>query len=107
LTSTAAALQPAAVQPDSVPETVRVPAGSFTEGFDRAEREAAYRLDEAAYGHGDTRRNRWCASERPRAVRPMPAFDITVTPITNGQYGALVRATGHAAPDVDRETWTS
>ena len=34
-----------------VPATVAVSAGYFIAGSDRAEREAAYRLDEAAYGH--------------------------------------------------------
>jgi len=37
------------------PETVAVPAGPFLMGSERAEREAAYRLDEAAYGHSRTR----------------------------------------------------
>ena len=38
-----------------VPETVTVPAGAFVFGSDGAEREAAYGLDEAAYGHARTR----------------------------------------------------
>lgn len=102
-----AALETATAASAFVPETVRIPAGPFIEGSDRAEREAAYRLDEAAYGHGVTRRDRWYESERPRAQRTLPAFDITRTQITNGQYAAFVRATGREAPDVDRKTWAS
>ena len=38
-----------------VPEVVEVPAGPFIAGSDAAEREYAYQLDEAAYGHSRTR----------------------------------------------------
>lgn len=41
-----------------IPDTVIVPVGSFIRDSDRAEREAAYRLDERAYGHSVTRRGR-------------------------------------------------
>ncbi len=100
-------LQTAAAGTVFVPETVRIPAGPFIEGSDHAERDAAYRLDEAAYGHSVTRRDRWYESERPRKERTLPAFDISRTPITNAQYAAFVRATGHRAPDVDRALWAS
>lgn len=52
-----------------VPELVPVPGGAFIAGSDGAEREAAYRLDEAAYGHGLTREQRWYEGERPRPRR--------------------------------------
>lgn len=87
-----------------VPETVLIPAGPFIAGSDRAEREAAYVLDERAYGHDVTRRNRWYEGETRRNPT-LPAFRITRTPITNAQYAAFVAATGHPVPDVDRETW--
>ena len=89
------------------PATVRVPAGPFVAGSDRAEREAAYRLDEAAYGHGRTREWRWYESERRRTRIETAAYAITETPITNAQYGAFVAATGHPPPDVDAGTWAS
>ena len=89
-----------------LPPLVEVPAGPFVAGSDRGEREAAYRLDEAAYGHNRTRVWKWYDSERPRAAFETGAFGITETPITNRQYAAFVAATGHAAPGVDRETWT-
>ncbi len=38
--------------PPPEPELAAVPAGPYVRGSDRAEREAAYLLDEAAYGRG-------------------------------------------------------
>ncbi len=87
------------------PELVVIPAGSFIAGSNAAEREAGYRLDEAAYGHGVTRQQRWYAGERPRGPVETDAYAIAKTPITNAQYAAFVAATGHRAPDVDAETW--
>jgi formylglycine-generating enzyme required for sulfatase activity len=91
--------------PIPVPEVVRIPAGPFIAGSDRAEREAAYRLDEAAYGHSVTRRDKWYENEPARARRRTGDFTITKTPVTNAQYAAFIRATGHSAPDVDAVTW--
>jgi formylglycine-generating enzyme required for sulfatase activity len=87
------------------PATVAIPAGSFVRGSDRAERDAAYALDEAAYGHDVTRRQGWYENEPERGEASISAFRITVTPITNRQYQPFIAATGRAAPDVDRETW--
>jgi formylglycine-generating enzyme required for sulfatase activity len=88
-----------------VPLTVEVPAGPFIEGSDAAEREAAYRLDEAAYGHSITRQQGWYEREPPRREAATGAFAITVTPITNRQYLAFVAASGQRAPEVDARTW--
>ena len=99
-----AALPSHADGPVPVPAVVSVPAGPFIQGSTPAEREVAYRLDEAAYGHSVTRQNRWYEDEI-RRVAATGAFDISQTPITNRQYAAFVRATGHPAPDVDRATW--
>ncbi len=88
-----------------LPGLITIPAGPFIAGSDAAEREAAYRLDEAAYGHSITRQNRWYAGERPRGAVETGAYLITRTPITNAQYAAFGAATGHRAPDVDRKTW--
>ncbi len=89
------------------PATVEIPAGPFVVGSDRAEREAAYRLDEAAYGHSRTREWRWYESERQRTRIESGAYAITQAPITNAQYAAFVAATGHPAPDADAKTWAS
>ena len=90
----------------AVPELIEIPAGAFIMGSDEAEREAAYRLDERAYGHSITREQRWYADERERGFVDVPAFAITRTPVTNRQYAAFVAATGHRVPDVDEATWS-
>ncbi len=95
----------ACAAPPTVPETVAIPAGSYIAGSDRAEREAAYRLDEAAYHHSATRKRRWYEDEAARGKRTTAAYAITRTLITNAQYAAFVRATGRRAPDVDAATW--
>ncbi len=86
-------------------DTVAVPAGPFIQGSDREEREAAYRLDEAAYGHSVTRKNKWYESEPARKQVELPAFQIMRTPVSNALYARFVSATGHRVPDVDRTTW--
>ncbi|GAB4365432.1 MAG: hypothetical protein Kow00114_22680 [Kiloniellaceae bacterium] len=102
LAAAAAPLATAAVEP---PAVVIVPGGSFVAGSDRAEREAAYRLDAAAYGHSVTREQRWYEGEAPRHEESLPAFAIMRTPVTNALYAAFVAASGHPAPDVDAATW--
>ena len=89
----------------TAPQTVLVPSGPFIRGSDAAEREAAYRLDEAAYGHARTREAGWYDREAPRTTIALPAFEIMKTPVTNAQYARFLAATGHPAPDVDRATW--
>jgi len=88
-----------------IPSLVTVPAGTFILGSDAAEREAAYRLDEAAYGHRLTREQGWYDAESPRSEVHLGRFQITQTPITNAQYQAFIADSGRAAPDVDAETW--
>ncbi len=92
-------------RPDPLPEVVQVPAGPFITGSDRAEREAAYRLDEAAYGHSVTREQRWYEGEGARREVELPAFSIMRAPVTNRLYAAFVAATGHRPPDVSAAEW--
>lgn len=82
-----------------------IPAGPFVRESDRTEREDAYRLDEAAYGHSVTRKSKWYESEFERGPVMLPAYEITKTLVTNAQYAAFVAAMGHPAPNVDRVTW--
>ena len=44
-----------AASDEAIPPLLAIPAGAFVMGSDEAEREAAYGLDEAAYGHSITR----------------------------------------------------
>jgi len=92
---------------DGPPATVRIPAGEFVAGSDQAEREAAYRLDEQAYGHDRTRELGWYDSERPRTTAETGAFEIMAAPVTNAQYARFVADTGHRRPGVGRRTWES
>lgn len=92
---------------DDPPALIVVPAGEFVAGSDRGEREAAYRLDEMAYGHSITRKQNWYENERPRRTLDLATFAIGRNLITNAQYAAFTAATGHPAPDVDEKTWAS
>ncbi len=87
--------------------TVTIPAGPFIAGSDRAEREAAYRLDEAAYGHRATRKGRWYENEPARHDMTLAAFSIMKTPVTNALYARFIRATGHAAPFISAKAWAA
>ncbi|GGX80625.1 hypothetical protein GCM10007160_04780 [Litchfieldella qijiaojingensis] len=87
------------------PPVEMVPAGAFIAGSDREERELAYRLDEAAYGHSRTRERGWYEHEMPRQQLQTSAYAITRSPITNAQYEAFVSATDHRAPDVAPDVW--
>lgn len=101
----AAPVQTSAAEDVPVPRTQLVPAGDFIFGSDRSEREKGYKLDEAAYGHSRTRTGRWYENERKRQTGYTDAYFISKTPITNEQYQAFIKDTGHPAPDVDKTTW--
>lgn len=90
-----------------LPAVADIPAGSFVAGSGAAERDQAYGLDQAAYGHSATREQGWYEGERARAEAQTGAYAISVTPITNRQYAAFIGATRHRPPDVDRATWRS
>jgi len=88
-----------------MPEPVAVPAGAFLYGSTPGQRRLAYALDERAYGHARTREMGWYDNEPPLSEGRTGAFEIASTPVTNRQYGAFLRATGHPPPDVDPRTW--
>jgi formylglycine-generating enzyme required for sulfatase activity len=93
--------------PPPRPETVAVPAGPFIAGSDWVEREAAYYLDEAAYGRALTREQRLYENESERRVVQMAAFEIMKVPVTNQEYLLFVEATERPSPYVDAATWQS
>ncbi len=99
------AAQPARAAGIAPPEIIEVPAGDFIRGSDRAEREAAYQLDAAAYGHNKTREWQWYESEAARTTVALPAFKITRDLITNRLYARFVADTGHPPPDVSADVW--
>lgn len=101
-----AAAWPAAwAQPPLVPEVIKIPAGRYITGSDRAERDYAYALDESAYGSPVTRTQGWYEGEQPRGIARTGAYAIMAAPVTNAQYAAFVAATHYHAPDVDDRTW--
>jgi toxoflavin biosynthesis protein ToxD len=87
------------------PTTLLIPAGPFIMGSAPDEREAAYKMDEKAYGHSATRKGRWYENEPDRSDLKTPAYEITRTPITNAAYARFVKETGHRPPGVDKITW--
>ena len=86
-------------------ELIEIPAGPFIAGSDADERDYAYRLDEAAYGHSRTRERGWYDDEDARQTIELGTYYVTENLITNAQYQVFVEATGHRAPDIDKETW--
>lgn len=87
------------------PKVVAIPAGPFIAGSDEVEREAAYALDEAAYGHKETRIRQWYSSELNRQTKETGAYFITESPISNRDYAYFIAATKTPAPDVGPRTW--
>ncbi len=91
---------------DALVQVVTVPAGPFVMGSSAEERETAYRLDEAAYGHSITRQRGWYEHE-PRRTVDLEAFDILRTPVTNRAYAQFLADTGHRPPNVTKRVWDS
>lgn len=102
---TSAAVKPGNAGNLPLPDLITIPAGPALIGSQPAEREAAYVLDERAYGHSVTRKQGWYNSEKPLTRIELPGFQISKTVITNRQYAAFIKATGHRAPDVTAALW--
>ena len=88
----------------AAPPVIDVPAGSFIMGSDAQERETAYRLDEAAYGHSVTRERGWYDRE-PRRQVELDGFSITKNLVANKDYALFLKETGHPPPAVTRGEW--
>ncbi|RED48661.1 formylglycine-generating enzyme family protein [Aestuariispira insulae] len=87
------------------PEAKVIPAGSFMRGSGRAQREAAYHMDEVAYGHSRTRAQQWYENEFPYGPEETGGYVILRHLVTNREYQAFVMDTGHPSPDVTSDTW--
>ena len=88
-----------------LPDLVTIASGAFVSGSNREERDLGYRLDEIAYGHSITRKQRWYESEHERQVRTLPQYSITRKPITRCDYARFVEDTGHPTPQIDEASW--
>jgi formylglycine-generating enzyme required for sulfatase activity len=75
------------------PELALIPGGPALVGSDAAERAFGY-----AIGGEAARRFRWYDREQPRREVTLPAFLIDWALVTQEQFGAFVRATGHRVP---------
>jgi formylglycine-generating enzyme required for sulfatase activity len=74
-------------------------------GSDDVEREAAYDLDAAAYGHNATRQQGWYDRELPRRIVTTGSYSIMQRPVTNGLYARFVLAANRPPPYIDGTSW--
>jgi toxoflavin biosynthesis protein ToxD len=88
---------------------VFVPGGDFVAGSDRTEREYAYRISAqgamgsaaaVAKAEASYRKQGWFDREPERQTMYLPPFCMGKNRMTNGDYQAFVRATGHPAPGI-------
>ncbi len=86
---------------------VEVPEGDFLMGSTTVQIEQGYAISRAGYGHDGVRRAHWFDLELPRKTVALPFFCIRKTPVTQREYAAFVRTTGHRVPFVDEQTWAS
>ena len=92
------------------PDFVLIPAGEFIAGSDRAERDYGYRISAEAVAKADLGRQaqveqnlrdrQWFESESPRQRVSLPAFCLGQNLVTNAEYQAFIKATGHRAPGI-------
>jgi formylglycine-generating enzyme required for sulfatase activity len=99
------ATQQVQAEDDVIPPVVVVPAGWFWQGSDAVERQYAYQIDEQVYGHDLSRRNRWYDIEGDKWRVHLLDFNIGKTPVTNEQYAAFIKDTGHPAPEMTKDEW--
>jgi toxoflavin biosynthesis protein ToxD len=90
-----------------MPNLIAIPNAIFFIGSTEPEREAAYHIDETAYGSTVTYQQGWYEHELPRQEVRTRKFYITQTPITNFQYAAFINDTHRESPDVDVVDWNA
>lgn len=86
------------------PRMVFIPAGAFIMGSTPEQIEAGYKLDETLHKNFAARKYKWFEIEKRRTVH-LKAYSIDVNLVTNVDYLAFVKTTGHRAPYVDEKTW--
>ncbi|NEO29136.1 MAG: formylglycine-generating enzyme family protein [Symploca sp. SIO3C6] len=95
-------------------EFVFIPAGEFIAGSNSTERDYAYRISAVAaaskpelvpQAEQKLRNKRWFAWESSRQVLSLPAFCISRNLITNAEYQAFVKATGHRTPGISEKDY--
>ncbi|PWQ99353.1 formylglycine-generating enzyme family protein [Leucothrix arctica] len=89
------------------PTLINIPSGTFIQGSDDIERETAYALDEAAYGHSSTRQQQWYAGEFPKQQVNTAAYRIIRNLVTMAQYQEFITETKHPAPQISKAQWAS
>jgi toxoflavin biosynthesis protein ToxD len=90
-------------------EFVFIPAGKFIAGSDRTERDYGYHLsalaladdpNQVAQVEQQLKKQRWFEAENPRQTQFLPAFCMRRNLISNAEYQAFVKATGHRSPGI-------
>lgn len=92
---------PAACLPDD-PAYARVPAGEFFWGSSALERARALEITAES---GAALEARWFAHEHPFGPAETGSYEIAKRPVTQAEFMAFVRWTGHRAPAMDQESW--
>lgn len=91
-----------------VPRVAKIsaPDNRFVFGSSAYERAEAYGIDQQAYDSDITLKQHWYDYEIPRQERHILPFEMSLTPITNFQYAAFLKANPtYPVPHVDAVTW--
>lgn len=93
---------------------VWIEAGDYILGSDRQERDYAYRIsaaasaqqpDKRAKAEANLRKRGWFDGEPDRQVRSQPPICMGKNLITNREYQAFVKATGHRSPFISADEY--
>ncbi len=83
---------------------ILIEAGAFVSGSDPKEKDYAYQISAnvipTAPNSAELRQSRWFDREPERELRSQPTFCISRHLVTNADYQAFVKATGHPPPGI-------
>lgn len=94
---------------DAGGDFIFIPAGEYTAGSDRNERDYGYQISAAAIvnpqrtlaeAEAQLRQRRWFDREPRSSQNQLPAFCMGRNLITNADYQAFIQATGHPTPGI-------